>query len=179
MNIVKFIVFFVVKKEAGFFTMSEQSVRKSTPEINNRKARHDFIIDDTFEAGIVLTGTEVKSLREGKASFTDSFAYMQNGEVFLKDLYIKEYEQGSYNNHDARRLRKLLLKKSEIAKIDKYISQKGYTLVPLKIYFKRGFAKILVGLAHGKRQYDKRQDIAKKDVRRELERTLKKTRFKV
>ncbi|HKI44046.1 MAG TPA: SsrA-binding protein SmpB [Balneolales bacterium] len=159
--------------------MSDQNPTKTTPEINNRKARHDFIIDETFEAGIVLQGTEVKSLRKGNASFTDSFAYMQKGEVFLKDLYIKEYEQGSYNNHDARRIRKLLLNKSEISKIDKYISQKGYTIVPLKIYFKRGYAKVLIGLAHGKRQYDKRQDIATKDAKRELQRTLKNAQFKV
>ncbi len=159
--------------------MSDQNPTKTTPEINNRKARHDFIIDETFEAGIVLQGTEVKSLRKGNASFTDSFAYMQKGEVFLKDLYIKEYEQGSYNNHDARRIRKLLLNKSEIIKIDKYISQKGYTIVPLKIYFKRGYAKVLIGLAHGKRQYDKRQDIATKDAKRELQRTLKNAQFKV
>lgn len=159
--------------------MSDQNPTRTTPEINNRKARHDFIIDETFEAGIVLRGTEVKSLRKGNASFTDSFAYMQKGEVFLKDLYIKEYEQGSYNNHDARRIRKLLLNKNEITKIDKYISQKGYTIVPLKIYFKRGYAKVLIGLAHGKRQYDKRHDIAKKDAKRELQRTLKNSQFKV
>ena len=159
--------------------MSDQNPTRTTPEINNRKARHDFIIDETFEAGIVLQGTEVKSLRKGNASFTDSFAYMQKGEVFLKDLYIKEYDQGSYNNHDTRRIRKLLLNKSEISKIDKYISQKGYTIVPLKIYFKRGYAKVLIGLAHGKRQYDKRHDIAKKDAKRELQRTLKNTQFKV
>ena len=155
------------------------NTKKTTPELNNRKARHDFTIDDTFEAGIVLKGTEVKSLREGNASFTDSFAYMQDGEVFLKDLYIKEYEQGSYNNHDTRRTRKLLLNKSEIAKIDKYISQKGYTIVPLKIYFKRGYAKVLLGLARGKKQYDKRHDIAKKDAKRELQRTLKNTQFRI
>lgn len=159
--------------------MSDQNPARTTPEINNRKARHEFIIDETFEAGIVLKGTEVKSLRKGNASFTDSFAYMQKGEVFLKDLYIKEYEQGSYNNHDARRIRKLLLNKNEISKIDKYISQKGYTIVPLKIYFKRGYAKVLIGLAHGKKQYDKRHDIAKKDAKRELQRTLKNAQFKV
>ncbi len=159
--------------------MSDNNSQKTTPELNNRKARHDFIIDDTIEAGIVLQGTEVKSLREGNASFTDSFAYMQGGELFLKDLYIKEYEHGSYFNHDTRRVRKLLLNKSEIAKIDKYVKQKGYTIVPLKIYFKRGFAKILIGLAHGKKQYDKRHDIAKKDAKRELQRTLKNAQFKV
>lgn len=150
-----------------------------TPEINNRKARHDFFIEETFEAGLVLKGTEVKSLRQGKASFTDSFAYLDHGELWLKDLYIKEFEQGSYNNHDPRRLRKLLLKQSELQKLDKAINQKGYTVVPLKIYFKRGYAKVLIGLAKGKKQYDKRHDIAKKDVKRELERELKKNQVKL
>lgn len=153
--------------------------KSRTPEINNRKAYHDYFIEETFEAGLVLKGTEVKSLRQGKASFTDSFAYLDHGELWLKDLYIKEFEQGSYNNHDPRRLRKLLLKHSELQKLDRAINQKGYTIVPLKIYFKRGFAKVLIGLAKGKKQYDKRQDIAKKDVKRELERELKKTRVKL
>lgn len=151
----------------------------TTPEINNRKAYHDFFIEETFEAGLALKGTEVKSLRQGKASFTDSFAFMDHGELWLKDLYIKEFDQGSYNNHDTRRLRKLLLKRSEIRQIDKAVKQKGFTIVPLKIYFKRGYAKVLIGLAKGKRQYDKRQDIAKKDVRRELERELKKNQVKL
>jgi len=152
---------------------------KKSPEIRNRKARHEYSVDDTFEAGIVLKGTEVKSLRQGKASFTDSFAFMDHGEIYLKDLYIKEFDQGSYNNHDPRRIRKLLLNKNEIQKIDKAISQKGYTLIPLKIYFKRGYAKVLLGLARGKKQYDKRADIAKKDMKRELERNLKKSQFKI
>lgn len=159
--------------------MSTKEQHKTTPEIVNRKARHDYIVDETYEAGLALKGTEVKSLRQGKASFTDSFAYMDHGEVWLKDLYIKEFEHGSYYNHDPRRLRKLLLRSSEIQKIDKALKQKGYTLIPLKIYFKGGYAKVLIGLARGKKQYDKRQDIAKKDVRREMERTLKKSQFKV
>lgn len=158
--------------------MSSKEQHK-TPEIVNRKARHDFIVDETYEAGLILKGTEVKSLRQGKASFTDSFAYMDNGEVWLKDLYIKEFDHGSYFNHDPRRKRKLLLNRNEIQKIDKALKQKGYTLVPLKIYFKKGYAKILIGLARGKKMYDKRQDIAKKDVRREMERTLKKAQFKI
>lgn len=159
--------------------MSNNDTKKTTPEIKNRKARHDYFVEETYEAGIVLKGTEVKSLRQGKASFTDSFAYMDHGEVYLKDLYIKEFDQGSYNNHDPRRVRKLLLKKSEIQKIDKAISQKGFTIVPLKIYFKHGYAKVLLGLARGKKQYDKRADIAKKDMKRELERNLKKSQFKI
>lgn len=147
--------------------------KKTTPTIKNRKARHEFHIDETYEAGIVLKGTEVKSIRDGKASLSESFAYLKNGEVWLKDMYIKPYEFASYNNHDERRERKLLLKKSEIREIDKAINQKGFTLVPLKLYFKGGYAKALIGLARGKKQYDKREDIKEKDVRRELDRKIK------
>jgi len=144
-------------------------------EIRNRKARHEFQIDDTYEAGIALKGTEVKSLRAGKASLNESFAYFRSGEIWLKNMYIKPYEHGSYNNHDERRERKLLLKRKEIREIDKAISQKGKTLVPLKLYFKGGYAKLLIGLATGKRKYDKREDIKEKDVRRELDRKVKGT----
>jgi SsrA-binding protein len=147
--------------------------KKTTPTIKNRKARHEFHIDETYEAGIVLKGTEVKSIRDGKASLSESFAYLKNGEVWLRDMYIKPYEFASYNNHDERRERKLLLKKSEIREIDKAINQKGFTLVPLKLYFKGGYAKVLIGLARGKKQYDKREDIKEKDVRRELDRKFK------
>ncbi|MDZ7717465.1 MAG: SsrA-binding protein SmpB [Balneolaceae bacterium] len=145
----------------------------TTPTLKNRKARHDFHIDETYEAGISLKGTEVKSLRQGKASLNEAFAYLQNGEVWLKNMYIKPYKFGSYANHDERRDRKLLLKRREIREIDKNINQKGYTLVPLKLYFKRGYAKILMGLARGKKQYDKREDIKEKDIRRELDRKIK------
>ena len=147
--------------------------KKTTPTIKNRKARHEFHIDKTYEAGIVLKGTEVKSIRDGKASLSESFAYLKNGEVWLRDMYIKPYEFASYNNHDERRERKLLLKKSEISEIDKAINQKGFTVVPLKLYFKGGYAKVLIGLARGKKQYDKREDIKEKDVRRELDRKFK------
>lgn len=143
------------------------------PTIKNRKARHDFHIDETYEAGIALKGTEVKSIRDGKASLNEAFAYLQNGEVWLKNMYIKPYKFGSYANHDERRNRKLLLKRREIREIDKKINQKGFTLVPLKLYFKGGYAKILMGLARGKKQYDKREDIKEKDVRRELDRKIK------
>lgn len=144
-------------------------------EIRNRKARHEFHVEETYEAGIALKGTEVKSLRAGKASLGESFAYISNGEIWLKNMYIKPYEHGSYNNHDERRERKLLLKKKEIREIDKAISQKGKTLVPLKLYFKGGYAKLLIGLATGKKKYDKREDIKEKDVRRELDRKVKGT----
>ncbi|MTI87440.1 MAG: SsrA-binding protein SmpB [Balneolaceae bacterium] len=144
-----------------------------TPTIKNRKASHDYKIEDTFEAGIVLKGTEVKSLRQGKASFADTFAYIQNGEVFLREMYIKPYEHGSYNNHDPRRPRKLLLHKRQIRELEKATQQKGYTIVPLKLYFKRGNAKILIGVAKGKKQYDKRESIKEKDVKRQISRNVK------
>lgn len=147
----------------------------TTPTIKNRKARHEFSIEETFEAGVVLKGTEVKSLRQGKASLQEAFAYLKDGEVWLRDMYIKPYKQGSYANHDERRQRKLLLKRREIREIEKYINQKGYTLVPLKLYFKGGYAKILLGLAQGKKQYDKREDIKERDTKRELERKYKGT----
>lgn len=145
----------------------------NTPTIKNRKARHEFHIEETYEAGLVLKGTEVKSLRDGKASLQEAFAFMQNGEVWLRDMYIKPYKFGSYANHNERRPRKLLLKRREIREIDKQINQKGYTLVPLKLYFKNGYAKILLGLARGKKQYDKREDIKERDIKRELDRKVK------
>lgn len=147
--------------------------KKSPPKIQNRKARHDYHIDETYEAGVALKGTEVKSIRAGKASLNEAFAYLHNGEVWLKNMYVKPYEFGTHNNHDERRDRKLLLNRREIREINKYINQKGFALVPLKLYFKRGYAKILVGLGRGKKSYDKRDDIKEKDARRELERKIK------
>lgn len=151
----------------------EEKKKNTPPKIQNRKARHDYHVDETFEAGVALKGTEVKSIRAGKASLNEAFAYLQSGEVWLKNMYVKPYEFGTHNNHDERRDRKLLLKKSEIREIDKYINQKGYALIPLKLYFKRGYAKILVGLGRGKKSYDKRDDIKEKDARRELDRKIK------
>lgn len=145
----------------------------STPTIKNRKARHEYHVEDTFEAGIVLQGTEVKSIREGNASIGEAFAYLQDGEVWLQNMYIKPYKMGSYANHDERRQRKLLLKKREIGELDKAINRKGYTLIPLKVYFKKGYAKLLLGIAEGKKKHDKRQDIKEKDVKRELDRKVK------
>jgi SsrA-binding protein len=152
---------------------SEQKTKSASPTIENRKARHEYHIDETFEAGIALKGTEVKSIRAGKASLHEAYAYLNNGEVWLKNMYIKVYEFGSYHNHDETRDRKLLLKRKEIREIDKHISQKGFTLVPLKLYFKNGYAKVLVGLARGKKMYDKREDMKEKDVKRELNRRIK------
>jgi len=147
----------------------------NTPTIKNRKARYEYHIEETYEAGIVLKGTEVKSLRNGDASLNESFAMLQDGEVWLRDMYIKPYKQGSYANHDERRPRKLLLNKREIAELDKAVDQKGYTIIPLKLYFKKGYAKILLGIAKGKQKHDKRQDIKERDVKRELNRKYKGT----
>lgn len=147
----------------------------NTPTIKNRKARYEYHIEETYEAGIVLKGTEVKSLRNGNASLNESFAMLQDGEVWLRDMYIKPYKQGSYANHDERRPRKLLLNKREIAELDKAVDQKGYTLIPLKLYFKKGYAKVLLGIAKGKQKHDKREDIKERDVKRELNRKYKGT----
>lgn len=146
---------------------------KVPPKIENRKARHEYHIDETYEAGIVLKGTEVKSIRAGKASLQECYAQMKLGEVWLINMYIKPYEFGSYQNHEERRERKLLLNRKEIREIDKRISQKGFTLVPLKLYFKGGRVKILLGLARGKKKFDKRDDIKEQDMRRELDRRVK------
>lgn len=152
---------------------SEKNKKSGPPTIENRKARFDYHIDETYEAGIALRGTEVKSIRAGKASLQESFAFLNQGEIWLKNMYIKPYEFGSYHNHEERRERKLLLKKKEIREIDKGLNQKGYTLVPLKLYFKGGYAKVLIGLAKGKKQFDKRDTIKEKDVRREMDRKVK------
>jgi SsrA-binding protein len=147
--------------------------KKTTPTIKNRKARHDFHVEETYEAGLALKGTEVKSLRQGKASFSDAFAYIQSGEVYLRDMYIKPYEHGSYYNHNEKRPRKLLLHKKEIRELEKATEQKGYTIVPLKLYFKKGNAKVLIGVAKGKKQFDKRESIKEKDAKRQIERNVK------
>jgi SsrA-binding protein len=137
---------------------------------SNRKARHDYSILDTYEAGIALTGTEVKSLRAGRASLVDSFAQVKNGELFVHGMHIPEYAQGTWTNHEPRRVRKLLLKRPEIDRLIGKLQDSGVTLVPLSIYFADGWAKIELGLARGKRTYDKRQDLAKRDAEREIAR---------
>lgn len=151
----------------------------STPTIQNRKAFHDYSIEDTFDAGLVLQGTEVKSLRKGNASFTDAFAFIKSGEVWLRDFYIKPFEHGSIYNHDPRRDRKLLLSKKEIRELDRAVLQKGNTIIPLKIFFKNGFAKIKIGLAKGKKRFDKRESIKEKDTKRDLDRALKRGKVRI
>ncbi len=140
---------------------------------NNKKAYHDYFIEDTYEAGIELAGTEVKSLRMGKCSIKESFIQIEHGEVFIYGMHISPYEKGNIFNKDPLRVRKLLLHTYEIRKIEGKIREKGYTLVPLKVYFKGSLVKVEMGVAKGKKLYDKRQDIAKKDQRRETEREFK------
>lgn len=140
---------------------------------NNKKAYHDYFIEETYEAGIALHGTEVKSLRMGKCSIKESFVRTENEEVYIYGMHISPYEKGNIFNRDPLRVKKLLLHKSEIRKMKGKIAEKGYTLVPLKVYFNRSLVKVEIGLAKGKKLYDKRQDIAKKDQRREAERDFK------
>ncbi len=140
---------------------------------NNKKAYHDFFIEEKYEAGLVLHGTEVKSLRMGKCSIKEAYIRIENGEVFIYGMHISPYEKGNIFNKDPLRTRKLLLHKVQIRKLIGSSAEKGYTIVPLQVYFKDGRAKIEIGLAKGKKLYDKRQDIAKKDQRREAEKELK------
>ena len=140
---------------------------------NNKKAYHDYFIEETYEAGIALHGTEVKSLRMGKCSIKESVVRIENEEVYIYGMHISPYEKGNIFNRDPLRVKKLLLHKSEIRKMKGKIAEKGYTLVPLKVYFNRSLVKVEIGLAKGKKLYDKRQDIAKKDQRREAERDFK------
>lgn len=138
----------------------------------NKKARHDYHIEDTWEAGIVLQGTEVKSLRQGRASLVDGFAEIDNGEAWLLQVHIPEYSQGTWTNHSARRKRKLLLNRHEIDKIEKKVTDKGYTLVPLSLYFKDGRAKVEIALAKGKKSFDKRHALAERQANREKEQAV-------
>ena len=146
---------------------------KDAPLAQNKKARHDYQILETIEAGLVLTGTEIKSVRERRINLKDGFAQIHNGEAWLMNVHISEYTQGNRFNHDPLRVRKLLLHKKEIQKLTGQTSEKGITIVPLKVYLKHGFAKVLLGIAKGKHDYDKRETIKKRDQEREIRRTLK------
>lgn len=142
-------------------------------ELTNRKAKYDYEIEDTYEAGIVLKGTEIKSIRNGKAQLKDSYAIVKNDEIYLLNMHISAYEQGNIFNHEETRTRKLLLHKKEIFKIRDKINQDGYTLIPIKIYFSKNKAKVLLGVARGKKNYDKRETIKKRDMEREMNKQLK------
>ncbi|MBU8880907.1 SsrA-binding protein SmpB [Bacillus sp. FJAT-29790] len=139
----------------------------------NKKAYHDYSIEETYEAGIVLQGTEIKSIRGGRVNLKDSYARIQSGEVFLIGMHISPYEQGNRYNHDPLRERKLLLHNKEISKLIGDTKEIGYSLVPLKLYLKNGYAKVLIGLAKGKKKYDKREDLKKKEAKREVERAFR------
>ena len=143
---------------------------------SNRRARHEYTIEDTVEAGLVLTGTEVKSLRAGRATLTDGFGQITDNEAWLHGVHIPQYTQGTWTNHEPRRTRKLLLHRKEIDKLGSSMKERGLTLVPLSLYFSGGKVKIELGLARGKRTYDKRHDLAKRDAAREVERELRRRR---
>lgn len=150
-------------------------MKASDVNIKNRRARFDYEIGDTYTAGIVLTGTEIKSIRQGKAGLTDSYCIVENGEVWVKGMNISEYFYGSYNNHSARRDRKLLLNKKEIAKLAKAQEDVGFTIVPLKLFInERGLAKLIIGVGRGKKQFDKRQAIRAREDKRQMDRLFKK-----
>lgn len=143
--------------------------------IKNKRARFDYEITDTYTAGVVLTGTEIKSVRQGKASLADTFCYVANGEVWLKNMHIAEYSYGSYNNHEVRRDRKLLLQRKEIRKLEKDGKEAGFTIVPLRMFInERGLAKVQIGLGRGKKEYDKRQSIKEREDKRSIQRMFMK-----
>ncbi len=143
-------------------------------DIRNRSAYHDYFIEDKYDAGMVLLGTEVKSLRDGRASFNDSYCYFHKGELWIKSLHIAEYSHGTVNNHDPVRERKLLLTKRELRKLESKIKEKGFSIVPLRIFFSsKGLVKMEIGLGKGKKQYDKRETIKQRDTEREMKRYLK------
>ena len=150
--------------------MAKEQARKVVA--SNRKARHDYLIEDTYEAGLVLTGTEVKSLRMGRASLVDGYATFYGDELWLEGVHIPEYLTGTWTNHAPRRRRKLLLNRAEIAKIERKITDKGYTIVPLSLYFKDGRAKVEIALAKGKKAYDKRHTLAERQANREKEQAV-------
>ena len=142
-------------------------------EILNRKARHDYFIEEEYECGIVLTGTEIKSIRDGKANIKDSYAIITKNELFLLNMFISHYKEGNIFNHNETRTRKLLMHKKEILKLNDKITLQGYTLIPLKVYFESNKAKVLLGLCKGKKNYDKRESIKERDIKRQLDKDTK------
>lgn len=156
--------------------MAKEKGRKLIAQ--NKKARHDYLVIDTYEAGLVLTGTEVKSLRQGRASLVDGFVQLDGGEAWLHNVHVPEYSQGTWTNHSARRKRKLLLHREEIDKLASKSQETGHTIVPLALYFKDGRAKVEIALAKGKKEYDKRQTLREKQDRRETERAISAVRRK-
>ncbi len=142
-------------------------------KIENRKAKHDYFIESELETGIVLVGTEVKSIRKGSANIADAFCRIKDGELFIHNMFISHYDFGNINNHDERRARKLLANRREIKKLEDQIKLMGYTLIPLKVYFKHGYAKVLIGVCKGKKNYDKRNAIKERDIKRSYDKEMK------
>ncbi|MCZ8522210.1 MULTISPECIES: SsrA-binding protein SmpB [Paenibacillus] len=154
--------------------MAQKNPNEGKLLAQNKKASHDYFIEDTYECGLVLTGTEIKSLRLGKANIGDAFATIRNGEAFIHNMHISPFAQGNrFNPEDPTRARKLLLRKEQISKLLGQAKQEGYTIVPLKVYVRNGYAKLLIGLGRGKKQFDKRESAAKKDAQREIARALR------
>lgn len=139
----------------------------------NKKARHDYFIEETYEAGLVLLGTEIKAIRAGRVNLKDSFARIRNGELFIHNMHISPYEQGNIHNHEPLRTRKLLLHRKQINSLIGDTKETGYSIVPLKLYLKDGYAKLLIGLARGKKKYDKREDLKQKEAKRDIERAFR------
>ncbi len=158
--------------------MADQKKNKQNISVQNRKARHEYEFLDIYEAGMVLQGTEIKSIREGKVNLRDAYCFFRKGELYVKSLFIAEYAHGNRANHEPRRTRKLLLHRSELRKLEKKVKEKGFTIVPSKLYINdRGLAKLQIALAQGKKVHDKRQSIKEKDIKRDMQRAMK--RFKV
>ena len=156
--------------------MAKKTTTQSKVNIKNKRASHDFLLMDKYTAGIVLTGTEIKSIRQGKASLVDTFCYVHNGEVWVKNMYVAQYKEGSYNNHVERRDRKLLLNAREIRKIQSTVKQPGFSMVPTLIFLnEKGLAKLDIYIARGKKEYDKRETLKEKEDRRDMQRAFKKS----
>ncbi|MDO5036680.1 MAG: SsrA-binding protein SmpB [Tissierellia bacterium] len=153
--------------------MTKKKKKTDSNLANNRRARHDYVIEDIYEAGISLVGPEVKSIRQGKVSIKEAFCSIDGGEVYIEDMHVSPYDQGSYANVDPMRKRKLLLHKGEIRRLEKERQQEGYTLIPLRVYLSRGRIKVEIATAKGKKLYDKRRDIAEKDAKRRMAQALK------
>jgi SsrA-binding protein len=164
--------------EGLFFGVNRMKEKNVKVVVENRKARHEYHIDDTLEAGLVLQGTEVKSLRAGKANLQDAYGEIKDGEAWVINFHISPYEQGNRFNHEPKRPKKLLLQRREINRLYGLTQQKGYTLIPLRVYFKNGLAKIIIGVERGKKLHDKRQDIAERDAKRDIDRIVKERAYK-
>ena len=162
-----------MKSKQARIQVKEEAKKHNAPTIENRRARHEYHILESLEAGLVLTGTEVKSIRAGGASLSEAYARFRDGEAWLLGMHVPPYKQGSFSNADPNRPRKLLLHKGQIAELQGRVSEKGLTIVPLRLYFTRGMAKVQLGLARGKKFWDKRADVAKRDVEREIARHVR------